>query len=285
MAEFIAYENFQLSDGKVNDVKKLHQIKAVMEYIKTNGEEPSNPWDMFTATDDELELHRRAWYALQTTLFEQMQPNNEIWYTTSDNNILMLNPVINCSNTYENGKGVLAFPGDLSTIGRTAFRDSSTLTSISLPNGVREIPDGAFYGCSALTSIILPNNLTVIDAETFRNCSSLTSIEIPSGVIEIGLYAFSGCSSLTSIEIPSSMFRIGGYAFSNCSSLTSVTIKNCNNTYIDASVFYGCNNLTSITFDGTVAEWNDITLDDLWYAESSIATVHCTDGDVTIEAL
>lgn len=41
----------------------MHQKLAVMDYIKKNGVEPSNISEYYTATEDELELHRRAFYA------------------------------------------------------------------------------------------------------------------------------------------------------------------------------------------------------------------------------
>ena len=86
------------------------------------------------------------------------------------------------------------------------------------------IGDYAFYSCSSLTSITLPEGVTSIGDYAFDGCSSLTSITIPESVTSIGSSAFSGCSSLTSITIPESVTSIGDKAFYNCSSLYSVTI-------------------------------------------------------------
>jgi hypothetical protein len=63
--------------------------------------------------------------------------------------------------------------------------------------------------------------------------------------------------------------------------LTSITIPN-NVTLIDDSAFTGCNNLTSITFQGTVAEWKKVELGMDWFVGSDIDVVHCSDGDTEL---
>ena len=59
----ISYNEFQLDEHQIDAVKKMHQKLAVMDYIKKNGVEPSNISQYYTATENELELHRRAFYA------------------------------------------------------------------------------------------------------------------------------------------------------------------------------------------------------------------------------
>jgi len=79
--------------------------------------------------------------------------------------------------------------------------------------GGTSIGDWAFRNCSSLTSITIPSSVTSIGDEAFYDCSSLTSITIPDSVTSIGEHAFHHCSSLASITIPSSVTSIGGYAF------------------------------------------------------------------------
>ena len=46
--------------------------------------------------------------------------------------------------------------------------------------------------------------------------------------------------------------------------------------------FCGCKSLTSITFQGTIAQWKKIALRDSWKHNIPATVVHCTDGDVEI---
>ena len=168
------------------------------------------------------------------------------------------------------------------SIGNSAFSSCSSLTSITIPEGVTSIGISAFFNCSSLTSITIPEGVTSIGNSAFSNCSSLTSISLPSTLTSIGNSAFSGCSSLeafygngnsyytiddnralivaggktllayaaanpaTSYSIPKGVTLIGDYAFRDCSSLTSITIPE-GVTSIGISAFYGCSGLTEIT--------------------------------------
>ena len=145
-------------------------------------------------------------------------------------------------------------------IGSYAFRDCSSLTSISIPAGVAELPDGSwngttyigvFSGCSNLTGVSFAegSQLTSIGSYAFYGCSNLTSIEIPAGVTSIGYAAFSGCTNLESVTFAegSELTSIGGSAFDGCSSLTSISIP-AGVTSIGSNAFSRCSNLVSVTF-------------------------------------
>ncbi len=140
---------------------------------------------------------------------------------------------------------------NVTSIGASAFRKSSSLTSVTIPNSVTFIGETAFLSCSSLTSVTIPNSVTSIGGRVFGNCSSLTSITIGSGIssipsnfannctslssvyiengaTSIGVEAFSGCSNLKSIKIPGSVKKIESSAFSQCNSLEKVIIDNLN---------------------------------------------------------
>uniref|UniRef100_UPI004024F7E4 leucine-rich repeat domain-containing protein n=1 Tax=Prevotellamassilia timonensis TaxID=1852370 RepID=UPI004024F7E4 len=78
-------------------------------------------------------------------------------------------------------------------IGKFAFRDCDSLTSVIIPSSVTEIGFAAFVGCSSLTSVNIPSSVTYIEDGAFQDCISLTSINIPSSVTEIEESAFYGC--------------------------------------------------------------------------------------------
>ena len=165
------------------------------------------------------------------------------------------------SNSYSNEySGSVVIPSSVTyngttysvtSIGSSAFRDCSSLTSVTIGESVTRIGDYAFYGCSSLTSVTIPNSVTSIGGGAFYGCSSLTSVTIPNSVTSIGEYAFEGCSSLTSVTIPESVTSIGSSAFRDCSALTSVTIPN-SVTSIGEYAFEGCSSLTSVTIPNSV---------------------------------
>ncbi len=99
-------------------------------------------------------------------------------------------------------------------------------TSLTILDGVTNIPENAFYEWYSLTSVTIGNSVTIIGNYTFYNCYSLISLTIPDSVTIIGNYTFYNCYSLISLTIPDSVIIIGNYAFHGCTSLTSVTIGN-----------------------------------------------------------
>lgn len=67
-------------------------------------------------------------------------PNDEIQYTSSDGNIITpydsgAVPTI-VSNTYADGKGIIKFAKDVTSIGSYGFYGRSKLTSITIPNSI-----------------------------------------------------------------------------------------------------------------------------------------------------
>ena len=108
-------------------------------------------------------------------VYEIPVPNNQIWYTSSDGNVVTpyntdLFGANIVSNVYENGKGIITFDGDVTSIGYDAFYSSSNLTSITIPNSVESIGISAFQSCEKLTSITIPNSVTSIGSYAFYDC-------------------------------------------------------------------------------------------------------------------
>lgn len=102
----------------------------------------------------------------------------------------------------------------VTSIEPSAFRVSTELTSVAIPNTIVTIGEYAFAGCSGLSEITIPNSVTEIENSVFSGCSGLKSIEISENVVAFGDYAFSNCSGLSGIlEIPSSVISLGTKSF------------------------------------------------------------------------
>ena len=152
---------------------------------------------------------------------------------------------------------------ELTISGNGAMADYSFSTIISLPwgtsitkvtidEGVTSIGNSAFYYCSRLMSVTIPDSVTSIGNSAFYGCNNLTSVKIGNSVRSISDYAFYRCDWLMSVTIPDSVKSIGSSAFSECTSLISVTIPD---------------SVTSIgvhAFDGTA--WFNNQPDGLVYA-------------------
>ena len=120
-----------------------------------------------------------------------------------------------------------------------AFKNNATISSVYIPDSVTTIGDNAFYYCSSLTTITIGNGLTTMGSYIFQGCpitdatlptsalsllprQNLVNVTLTSGE-SIRNFAFSGSSLLQSITIPNSVTTIGSDAFSGCSALEEVS--------------------------------------------------------------
>lgn len=222
----------EVSDAQTEELD-MNQNKITIDFQSTSKQEASQMESVVLEQEEPKAAKPRT------------QPNNEIWYTSSDGKLVeprekgkdVFGAEI-VSHTY----GIIKFDDNVTAIGNDAFINCDRLTSISIPNSVQSIGRYAFFGCSSLTSISIPNSVQSIGGYAFNSCSSLTSIKISNSVEKIEDSAFSHCSSLKNVTIPGKVTTIGVCAFYKCSSLESINIPN-SVTSIEDAAFCECANL------------------------------------------
>lgn len=120
-----------------------------------------------------------------------------------------------------------------------------TAVSPTLPGDLTTIGYSAFSGCPNLALTSLPSGMTNIGSYAFQSCPKLALTSLPSGITRIGYYAFNGCRNLAITRLPPGITNIGFGVFANCTGLTSITFEG-NPKTIHSSAFNGCSNLTTI---------------------------------------
>ena len=126
----------------------------------------------------------------------------------------------------------------------SAFSDAPALTTINLPDGLTFASNtlGHFSGDTSLTEITLPASMTEIPQGMFSDCTSLTAVNASSPITKVGPSAFSGATNLTTIPDLGQVTEIGSYAFNECEDLTG-PVDLSNVTEIGGHAFYECNSL------------------------------------------
>lgn len=243
-----------------------------------------NGVDFVKFTSKEVVIERNVINPMAAFEVERIS-DNQIWYTSLNNEIVEPNMadweegIEVESNEMIDGRGVITFNQDITSIAPHTFMDNTNLTSVvfpetitalgnhiffgcenllwtRIPSKVETIGPNVFFGCESLTSMVVPEGVTRIEESTFNHCFNLRSVILPESLTFIGYYAFHKCYKLEALDIPDNVTEIWEGAFDFCESLTSLVIPD-GVTYIDSSVFNNCCNLTSITIPEGVTVWKD----------------------------
>ena len=229
--------------------------------------------------------------------------DTDIYYSVNGNNEAVITDAkssIEAADIPEviNGHTVTAIEG-------FAFKDCTSLSSVTIPKSVTRIGSSAFFGCTSLLSITIPENVTSIGDHAFRDCSALSRINwnaesvtdflqynvvfsnagtsgdgmdvvFGDSVKSIPAYLFYSAGSsykspkIKTVTLGNSVTGIGISTFRNCALLSGITIPN-SVTNIGSYAFRGCNALTKIAVPSSVKSlgWNvfDIRSLDLYVSD------------------
>ena len=113
--------------------------------------------------------------------------------------------IAGCKNT--------TIPNTVTSIGKFAFSNCTSLQEIAVPDSVVTIKSGAFQDCTSLQRISF-NEVTSISDSVFLRCSSLHTVGLGNSIAYIGGAAFAGCASLSCIvSLASSAPNVSDYTF------------------------------------------------------------------------
>lgn len=214
----------------------------------------------------------------------------EVTYETVRQSIYSGEIVIPANVTY-NGKNYY-----VTSIGERAFWclvGNTSLTSVTIPEGVISIGNSAFQNCTALTSITIPNSIKQIGVDVFE--STPWYANLPDGVFYVGkiLYSYKGeMPENTSIVVKDGIEIINPSAFAECSNLIAITLPNSLDS-IGEEAFYRCTSLTSITIPNSVTSIGDYAFDNCPLDEIKIpknvtnigkgAFIYCSPTSIVVE--
>jgi len=166
---------------------------------------------------------------------------------------------------------------------------ASTVTSVTIDNGLLNINSLAFYNWTALGRVSIPASVTNIELTAFLDCPNLTNLtvaagnrhyssgdgvlfdkqqktllvypsgrtgsySIPATVTGLGSQAFGGCSGLTGVVIPQGLTNIPSGTFYNCTNLATIAVAARNPDYGSVNgVLYNHGQTTLLQFPGAWA--------------------------------
>lgn len=188
--------------------------------------------------------------AQEATTFEV----NRIQYTVTGENTV---GVSDFNENYEEGESkvtevvipaTVSYEGKdytVTSIEQYAFRWTSDITKIEMPNTVTTLKDNAIYYNYDLAEVVLSENLTSLGRYALASNSQITSLAIPAGVTEIPESCFFNSSGLTHITFASDYTSIGDGAFYK-TAISEITIPgSCKS--IGTNAFQLCPNLAKVT--------------------------------------
>ena len=165
-------------------------------------------------------------------------------------------------------------PESLLVLGNASFRNCA-LTQIRIPAGVRVVGSEAFRSCEEAASLVFMSCPDYLGDAAFRRCDSLSEAALPEGLTVVPRDLFSFCGALEKVSLPDSILRIERAAFEDCA-LVELRLP-AQLEQIGPDAFRSCNDLETVYFDGTLAQWEPLA-DQASMAGLRWANILCSDG-------
>ena len=149
------------------------------------------------------------------------------------------------ASAYESNINItsVVVPDSIKEIKENAFKGVTKITNFEA-NGVETIGGGAFYGCTGLVTFNTPNAVVLGDG-VFEKCSKLNDVKVGASMIPAN--QFKGCTALTDYDF-TGIETIGDSAFYGCKLLSGIDLSGVK--VIGDSAFRGCTGLTNLSLNG-----------------------------------
>ncbi len=129
---------------------------------------------------------------------------------------------------YNSGLTAAALDGctRLASIGDYAFAKCGDLTAVSLPTSLGSMGQGAFFDDKALRSLSLPDGMKALPDFALKGTESLNSgTLLNEGLESIGRFAMAGMTSMSALNLPSTLETIDGNAMENMTGLNHINAR------------------------------------------------------------
>lgn len=124
--------------------------------------------------------------------FYKNEKLKSINFTGNNLNLINVGAFQNCTALTE-----VNLIGNNLVVGNSAFYYDTSLKSVTIGAGVKNINNYAFYYCTSLETVNIGNDVETIGYYAFYNNTNLKQLVLGKGLKEINPYAFTGYSNLT----------------------------------------------------------------------------------------
>ena len=160
----------------------------------------------------------------------------------------------------------VVLPDNVKEIGAFAFSTCQELKNVSFGEGIKSIGASAFWGCRSLEELTFNEALVSIGSWAFAYCENLESIAFGGNLDSIGESAFEGCKSLEKAAMVSPLTTIGRRAFKDCTAMKELVLPE-TLTGLQADAFLGCINLRHVEINSA-----NLTVPGVWNFDDNKGT-------------
>jgi hypothetical protein len=166
-----------------------------------------------------------------------------------------------------------------------AYNNSITvynqIKTLNIGSKVTSIGNSAFKLCTGLTSVVIPSSVTSIEIDAFKGCSNITSLIINSPIVLINDAVFADCTKLTNVEISGIATNAPGtVAFYDATGIKNLSLNG--STPLIEFRFNPSLSLTNLTVTGTTGYTTVATGFTSGYKTNSVDLLTIEDGVITV---